>query len=128
MHRVPQTTAPRKQVSMPACDPIPLGQRRYRVPSSTNPCVSYIVDLTERTCGCPHFTHRQTPCKHMRLCEAAERAQRRRDGAEDTKRSSVAPAPAEGPQRGYFDEHGIYVGALGDAFDRPVRATRGGRR
>lgn len=104
---VMQTSAPRKRVSIPACDPIPLGDRRYRVPSSTNPCVCYVVDLDAGTCGCPHYTHRQTPCKHMRRCDAVEKDIRA------TTRQASASMRGDACR---FNERGEYTGPLADAF------------
>lgn len=42
----------------------------YIVESETNPDLSYIVDLSEMTCTCPHYMDfgkatRREPCKHL---------------------------------------------------------------
>lgn len=97
-----RTTLGRQAVALPAPDPVPLGDRRYRVPSSTDPAVTYAVDLDADTCTCPAGQHGR-PCKHRRSCEAAESAataRRRQDGAEGTNRSNAAPAPAQAEKDG----------------------------
>ena len=29
---------------------------------------SYYVDVRKQTCTCPHFTYRETACKHLEAC------------------------------------------------------------
>lgn len=39
---------------------------RVKVVSETTPGVVYEVDVHKKTCTCPHFMYRGTPCKHMK--------------------------------------------------------------
>lgn len=47
----------------------------YDVPSFTEEGESYVVDVAEGTCTCPHFQHRlkgtQGLCKHLKAARAA---------------------------------------------------------
>jgi len=42
----------------------------YEVPSFRVPGRTYVVDVLEGSCTCPHFKFRGAHCKHLRLVEA----------------------------------------------------------
>ena len=46
-----------------------LDEGLYEVPSFTNPKKKYVVDLREKSCTCPDFTHRGRKCKHLKVVE-----------------------------------------------------------
>lgn len=124
-----------KQASVKIPPPAPperLGPGHYKVWSRTQPGVSYETRIDPATgervsCTCLAGQN-DHHCWHI---EAALRAARADESgaceAVDASREKTPPAPSQ-REISPFNERGEYLGPLAEAFDRPMRATRGGRR
>lgn len=81
----------------------------FRVPSFTDPSVTYLAHPESGYCQCPHYSHTGTFCKHLTTAEAIGQARARKFGAQIaeervTELCSKLFAPLKGEScRGSYD-------------------------
>lgn len=120
----------------PAAPPERLGPGHYKVWSRTQPGVPYETRIDPATgerisCTCLAGAN-DRHCWHAEMARELEsglRATRTSDAAACEAVDAPSAKTTHAPSPSHFDpKTGEYTGPLAEAFDRPMRATRGGHR